>query len=225
MYRNHNHNFMSQRRKLDLKTERAIDEFLNTFFYRRMFRTRYNAVDADTVQLKGVDCVVGRMLIDNKAMSSPKYINNPKDTYSLELLAYSSRQQRDYVGWFINPELNTTHYLFVWVHDADVEPGEHITSRYQIRRLEVMLVNRADLHEYISQKCSDEKLLAYCQQIREQSLRAMNLVEFADEEEPPFLCASGQFQESPCNLIVPKAILKRFASRHCWVTPKEFINI
>lgn len=217
--------YMSTRRQRDLKTERAIDEYLLSNFYRRMFKTQSNAIDADTVQLKGVDCVVGRMLIDNKAMSSPKYINNPKDTYSLELLAYSSRQRRDYVGWFLDPELDTTHYLFVWVHDADVEPDEHITSRYQIRRLEVMLVNRADLHAYISQKCSDEKLLAYCQQIRESGRRYMYLQEFADEEEPPFLCASGQFRESPCNLIVPKAILKQFASRHCWVTPKEFTNI
>ena len=220
---NNNRNPKSTR-QADHRTERAIDTFLNRFFYRKKFR-RVESVNDDTRQKEGIDTIADGMLIDNKAMSNPRYVNAPRPTYSLELLVYSSKRRSDYLGWFLNPQLLTTHYLFVWVVEAEVAAEEYITDSRQIRRLEVMLVDRVALHQHIAKQCSDEKLLEYCRKVRRHNQPRLNIQEFGYGAGNPYLRYSDDYEESPCNLIVPKHVLKKFASKHCFVTAKEVTDI
>lgn len=213
-------------RKKDAVSEKEIETFLMRFFYRKLFR-KYENVSSTNLQLSGIDIIADGMKIDNKAMSAPQYINNPKNTFILELWVHSERRQCEYLGWFLNPDLETTHYLFVWIPDASVTPGEYITSSYQINKLEVMLVDKQKLREYISSQYSDEDLLSVCKNMVSTGSPRKDMVKLQMPylRYPPCIRFSNQLQEQPCNLVMPKSELKRFAVKHCFVTAKEIIDI
>ena len=213
-------------RSKDAVSEKEIETFLIRFFYRKLFR-RYESVPSKKIQLTGIDVFADGMKIDNKAMSAPQYINNPKKTFILELWVHSEQRQCEYLGWFLNPDLETTHYLFVWIPDASVPPGEYITSSYQINKLEVMLVDKQKLREYISSQYSDEDLLSVCKDMVStgETIKDMVKLQTPYLRYPPCIRFSNQLQEQPCNLVMPKSELKRFAVKHCFVTTKEIIDI
>ena len=214
-------------RKMDQVSEKEIGEFLNRFFYRKLFH-RYETIVDTNRQLQGVDVIADGLKIDNKAMSDPKYINNPKNTFILELWVHSEKRQCDYLGWFLNPDLDTTHYLFVWIPDANVRRGEYITSCRQINKLEVMLLDREKLHEYIFSKYSDEELLKICQDMVVGNIERTDMWKFASNNYmryPPCVRFSNHLQEKPCNLVMPKSELKKCAVKHCFVTAKEISDI
>ena len=116
--------FIETNRKADTITEKEIDIFLNKFFYFKEYK-RVKPVYEKEKQIAGIDVIVDNMFIDNKAQSSANYINKPTKTFILELLVHSIKNGQ-YIGWFLNPNLQTTHYCFVWIHDANVHPGAMI---------------------------------------------------------------------------------------------------
>lgn len=213
-------------RKNDIVSERAIEEFLMRFFYRKLFHTYKNVPETDR-QLAGIDIVADGLKIDNKAMSDPKYVNNPKNTFILELWVHSERRQCDYLGWFLNPDLETTHYLFVWIPDASVQSGTYITNSNQLNKIEVMLIDKDKLHKYISSKYSDEDLLKISQNMVAKNIEATDMWNLKPDymRYPPRIRFSNHLQEQPCNLVMPKSELKKFAIKHCFVTAKEITDI
>ena len=79
-------------REIDMPQERIVDNFLTTFFYNKCFYS-VESVNDYRRQVKGVDIIADGMYIDNKAQSSPRYVNNPKETFILEL---------SFEPWFIS---------------------------------------------------------------------------------------------------------------------------
>lgn len=214
-------------RSEDARSEREINEFLNRFFYKKTFRRFESIVDTKR-QIAGVDVIADGLMIDNKAMSNPKYINDPRDTYTLELLVHSVKHKSEYVGWFLNSELKTTHYLFVWIHEANVPKGEWLTSCKQIRKLEVMLVDKVKLHEYINSCYSDDQLWDMSVELIKKNAERTNLTKLKSDSPikyPPCIRYSTDYAERPCNIVMPKSILKKFSSKHCYVTAKEITDI
>ena len=213
-------------RKKDKVSEKEIENFLMRFFYRKLFHKYENVSDTD-LQLAGIDIIADGMKIDNKAMSDPKYINNPRNTFILELWVHSETRHCEYLGWFLNPDIETTHYLFVWIPDASVCSGTYITDSRQINKLEVMLVDKKKLHEYVSSKYSDEELLKICKDMVARNIERKDMWNFKTEHlrYPPCIRFSNHLQEQPCNLVMPKSELKKFAVKHCFVTAKAIQDI
>lgn len=214
--------YVKSTRNLDKISEQAIDNFLSEFFYSKNFES-FSFIKDKEKQISGIDVVADELLIDNKAMSSPRYINNPADTFILELLV-QSEYRGEYLGWFINPDILTTHYLFVWVHEADVNQGAYIKTSEQIQKIEVMLVDRKKLHAIINKVCDDNRLLDIAHSMITKNNRSISIKDFGYYNSPYFVY-SNQLNEKPVNLVTPKAWLKEAAIKHCFVTKKEITDI
>jgi len=109
----------------DLKKEQDImSEYMRINYYLKSFDRN----DSDFVEYKramdmqnqkeGVDVTYiknGRLyLIDEKAQMDYIYHEKPLPTFSLELLnGYSGA-----IGWFVNDNLKTKYYMFIWPHAA-----------------------------------------------------------------------------------------------------------
>ncbi len=214
--------YVESTRKYDKKSEEAINAFLARFFYPKLFK-KVKFETERSRQIAGVDVEADGLLIDNKAMSSPRFINHPAGTFILELLVHSE-EHGEYLGWFINPNIITTHYLFIWIPEATVGPSGYIFDSREIQKIEVMLVDRAKLHQEINANCTDERLLQVAHDMVAKNSRDREISEFGYYKCPHFVY-SNQLNEKPVNLVTPKAWLKRAAVKHCFVTAKEIIDI
>ena len=214
--------YVESTRRYDKQSEEAINEFLSRFFYPKFFN-KFRFETSKEQQIAGVDVVADGLLIDNKAMSSPRFVNNPANTFILELLVHSERRG-EYLGWFVNPDIITTHYLFIWIPEANVRPGQYITNSKEIQKIEVMLVDRAKLHQEINAHCTDDRLLQVARDMITKNSRDREIPEFGYYRCPHFVY-SNQLNEKPVNLVTPKDWLKRAAVKHCYVTAKEVTDI
>ena len=214
--------YIESTRRYDKQSEEAMNEFLSRFFYPKIFKN-FRFETSKEQQILGVDTVADGLLIDNKAMSSPRFVNNPANTFILELLVHSERRG-EYLGWFINPDIITTHYLFIWIPEANVSKGQYITDSKQIQKIEVMLVDRAKLHQVINAKCTDDRLLQVARDMVAKNSPDREIPEFGYYKCPHFRY-STQLNEKPVNLVTPKDWLKQAAVKHCFVTSKEITDI
>ena len=209
-------------RKADHISERAVDEFLNRFFYKKVFN-KIQPITDGSMQLKGVDIIADGLKIDNKAMSDPQYLNNPANSFVLEICSFAQGQYQ--LGWFLNPALETTHYLFVWLHEVDVQPGGYITNSKQIKQIEVMLVNKEKIHEYINSCHSDQELKDTAKLMILKKLDRKYTVNFGLKKPTIHFAHSIHKAEGPVTLVVPKNILKQSAEKHCIVTAQSSTDI
>ena len=214
--------YIESTRKYDKQSEEAINAFLARFFYPKLFK-KFRFETNETRQKAGVDFEADGLLIDNKAMSSPRFVNNPAKTFILELLVHSDKYG-EYLGWFVNPNIITTHYLFIWIPEAKVGPSGYILDSREIQKIEVMLVDRTKLHQEINAVCSDERLLQVAHDMVAKNSLDREIPEFGYYKCPHFVY-STQLNEKPVNLVTPKDWLKRAAIKHCFVTAKEIIDI
>lgn len=214
--------YVKSTRNLDKISEQAVNNFLSEFFYSKTFEN-FSFIEDKEKQISGIDVVADGLLIDNKAMSSPRYINNPANTFILELLV-QSEYRGEYLGWFINPEILTTHYLFAWIHNADVRQGAYIKTSEQIQKIEVMLIDRNKLHAIINKICDDNRLLDIAHSMIIKNSHSISIKDFGHYNSPYFVY-SNQLNEKPVNLVTPKAWLKKAAIKHCFVTKKEIVDI
>lgn len=158
------------------------------------------------------------MKIDNKAMSDKKYLNNPANSFILEICSFNGGQYN--LGWYLNEDLETTHYLFVWLHKVDVPKGAYITDSRQIKKIEIMLVNRKEVHDLINTYVTDEEL-----KNRAKTMIRCNMDENRIVGTPLKLRYSTDKAEAPVTLVVPKFLYKKIAIKHCYVTPSEIVDI
>ncbi len=214
--------YVESTRKYDKQSEEALNAFLGRFFYPKLFK-KVKFETSRERQIIGVDVEADGLLIDNKAMSSPRFINNPANTFILELLVHSELRG-EYLGWFVNPDIITTHYLFIWIPEAKVGPSGYILDSKEIQKIEVMLVDRVKLHQIINESCTDERLLQIAHDMVAKNSRDREISEFGYYRCPHFVY-SNQLNEKPVNLVTPKNWLKKAAVKHCFVTAKEIIDI
>lgn len=205
-------------RVADNKQERIVNKFLELFYYNKHYGSVEMVEDKER-QTSGIDVIADGMLIDNKAQSGVKYINNPTDTYILEL-SFLNKYQEETVGWFLDTKSKTTHYLFVWIHDAIVGEDNRIIPYRGINKVEVMLVDKSKLREMIGKVYSDYSLISIARKMRDlerpHQYTYMNGIKFSH---------TPTLDEKPCNLVLSKDKLLECAVEHCFVTPDEIIHI
>ena len=216
-------------RPKDDSQENIINQFLIPYYFEKLF-TNVRPVDDTSMQGKGVDIkcdskTVQDMLVDIKAQSSEKYINNPRPTYSLEVSTYN-RLGEEITGWFFAPDSLTEYYTFVWIHEAKVNSNGRINRADDIQKLEVMTVDAIALQDYIDDVLDEHDMYDVLNIAQSMRWREEEIIE---------VCPGIRFRhshhlrEKPVNLVVHKDILQRFAlsgkAGHCWVTKDSIKEI
>ena len=134
-----------------MRAEQALSAFLDEFFYQRLldegrFSSFLRITDKET-QLKGIDVIgcsgISEAYIDEKAQLH--YINKHLPTFAFELSFLSG--EKECIGWFLNDELKTTHYLLLW-------PNARTTSLERVKQsdfthVEAMMISKSNLKKYL----------------------------------------------------------------------------
>jgi hypothetical protein len=169
-------------------------------------------------QIKGIDLIADGKKIDVKAQSSTKYINNPTKTYILEL-SFLGDDGAEIPGWFINNQILTDVYAFLWIPKAEAIGGR-IPEVSCIHEVELMLVDKHKLKAFINETYDDKALMEIGCWMREKGERRLSSsIDGIHFSHTPTLW------EKPSNIVGQKEFYKQFAIRHCIVTPKEIIDI
>ena len=208
-------------RKLDSIQEKIINQFLLNNYFSKLNQTAKLNYDAELQKL-GVDLQTqnknGNIVnFDIKAQASPKYINMPTSTFILELSSLT-KYKEPYIGWFLNKELITDYYVFAWIHSAKVNAQGYIDSEADIEKVEVMVVHRQSLYDYIMSLTNSKSLEDVAASMRENNITRCELVKGIH------FSHSAHLFEKPVCLVVKKHILKKFTlgkAYHCMVTPTK----
>ena len=191
-------------RGFDTKQEHIVNKFLETEFFAKLGKPYEMVYDFDR-QIKGIDVVVGGKNIDIKAQSSPRYINNPTDTYILEL-QFLNKYGKEMDGWFLNDDLETDFYAFVWIPVATTNVDGSLTSPYDIKETYLMVVDKNRMKDYILSRHPKESLKEMCRKARKRDERVSYYID--DGLKFSF---SPKLAEKPCNIVASRGFLKKFA--------------
>lgn len=196
-------------RPIDSKQERVIMEFLSKYLYAKAY-PEHEIVEDRNLQLEGVDIAIplpsGIEYHDAKAQASKLYINNPTQTFSMELLF--DHNDSECVGWFLRPGLLTHVYALCWVNRAKVNAHGYIDNADDIEELEVMLLDKQELKGFINTYFYDEALYATAQKMRAQGTTRLFL------NDAMYMVYSDKLNERPVNLVVKKWALEKCAYEH-----------
>lgn len=213
-------------RKTDSKQEKLFNQFLFDYFFSKINKTSKLIYDRE-LQIAGVDlqfngAKTGNLLnVDIKAQSSKKYLNAPRPTFLLELSSIN-RYGEDFVGWFLNPDLITDYYAFMWIPKAKVNADGGINSPDDIEKAEVMLVSKKKIKIYISEllkRKGYDNLQSVVDDMRTNEIERIPLEKGINFSHTPTL------YEKPVNIVVHKNILKRFSIAHYIVTKENVKKI
>ena len=210
----------------DRRNEALMNQFMRLYYYSKLLNSDGTGVESEFIndesrQKRGVDVILSkdkkRYIIDEKAQMD--YIHNPNGplrTFALELLNSSSGR----VGWFINDDLETEYYMFIWPH-ADGQ----LVSVDNIEYAQYALVEKNRLREVI------EKQYKNADGLREYALRLSrgNLDGTTEKynrlyyrslpfDEKAYLVYTKEPTEDdngkverPVNLVVKKTLIERVA--------------
>lgn len=216
----------SSTRQSDQKQEHIITRFLNEKLYKMIYDDP-EVVTADTVadvggelldgktlQKNGVDIILhmpqGDVYHDIKAQSSPKYINNPRPTYAMELLTDIITRDGENIGtvdgWFTHNDL-TDYYALVWIDEAKVNERGRIEKPEDIYVVEVAFVDKAALKQYLFAELliNDDYLLREAKEMRDRNIPKRH---YSDGMTASY---SAQLAERPVSLVISRDLLERFA--------------
>lgn len=163
----------------DVEQEKVIIECLQETLFKKYLTPVYK-VQAESVsfdkdsktQFAGVDLKIVSpntdeiKLVDVKAQTN-NYLGAPTNTFCLELGSANKKFKRP--GWWLNPDLDTTHYLFVWITECNAKTVSYtsytgttktrkiVESPADILKYHAMIVNVQHAHEWLSaQGCTDD---------------------------------------------------------------------
>lgn len=187
----------------DLQNEQVLAQYLDLYFYTRIVVENTTRIaDINAQQYAGIDITFDynnkRYLVDEKGYLTKPTIQN---TFVLELSFINPQGQR-IEGWFYNPEKHTTHYLLCW---ADREPikiyKEDLTIDH-FKRVEVMLVNRFILQNYLNQRYGINREYIYT---NHQFLLNQTAIDrlFLPNSKSRYTLSKG-LPEQPLNLVMTK---------------------
>lgn len=210
----------------DRRNEALMNQFMRMYYYSKLLNSDGSSVKSEFIsdesrQKQGVDVIFLRdkkkYVIDEKAQIDYIYrTEGPLGTFALELLNSSSGK----IGWFINDELETEYYMFIWPH-AD----GRLMSVNNIEYAQYALVEKSRLKEMI------EKRYQSVERLREYALRlSKGSLEGATEQNNRLYYKRDPFDdnaylvytreptgkkegkvEKPVNLVVKKAMLEMVA--------------
>lgn len=222
---------IGSRYEIDRRNEAKMNQFMWLHYYSRLKNTDGTKVRCEFIsdkarQTQGIDVIYSRndrkYVIDEKAQIDYIY-EGPLNTFVLELLNGSSGR----VGWFINNELKTEYYMFIWPH-ADVQYNDkQLRSVDDIEYARYALVERTRLKRKIeSQYPSVDRLMDYAIRLLEGSLEgAYEKNNRRYFKKPPFdrdvylvytmppthRTSEGGKVEQPVNLVVSRKLIEEVA--------------
>ncbi len=212
--------------EVDKKSEVLMNQFMRNYYYSRLVNAdgtevKKQFIEDEKRQKQGIDVIYLkngiRYIVDEKAQMDYIYREEgPLPTFALELLNSSSGN----IGWFINDELETEYYMFIWPHaDRKLLTVESIEYAYYA------LVERNKLKKKVEEKYFVEgRLREYAEKISKGSLSGTyennNKVyykkwPFDDDTylvytKEPIGRLAGK-KERPVNLVVKKSIIEEVA--------------
>ena len=218
----------------DKKKEKLMNEFMLAHYYSKLSNLDGTSIQVEIIgdkemQKQGVDVVYTRdsrkYIVDEKAQID--YITNPIPTFALEILNSASGK----VGWFINDELKTEYYMFIWPKAEQ----RNIQKIDDIKYADYALVEKKRLVDEVeAMQITSDKLLAYARSLAEEKLDgAYEKNNRLYYKEPPFdegiyLVYTKPPQgdvdgkvERPVNLVVIKSALERWAEEFGTLPKKD----
>lgn len=210
--------YMKSNFKKDINVEREVGKFLDIHLYPHI-SNHFFRVDSKNFQKKGIDLELEskglEYLIDEKCAFY--YANKNLQSFTFELSFKFNGHIK--TGWFLNPELNTTHYNLMWLNTIDSRISPLDITAEQIREIEVMTISKERIQEYLNKlNLSDEKLKILAENQRLKKIKRNFLNKGID------LIFSNSIPEEPINLKINKVILKELAEQHYKVNNKEILN-
>lgn len=163
-------------------------------------------------QTKGLDISTPMGEVDEKMAVS--YINKEIDTFSLELVTLN-RKRSEMKGWFVNEELENTHYILGWIK---AKKNSNITLE-DIIQVEVVIVSKDKLKAYIN-KYFDLSRIDYAHTLFKNgvSVKDVNNKMGLNMDKHKFiLYYSPKLTEKPMNLILKKELYIKLADKHLCV--------
>lgn len=213
----------SPRREANERNTAIINDYLDKCVYTvENGFTEVSRVFDRQRQVKGIDITFAYngeyFLADEKAASD--YINrdHPLRTFSLEL-AFVNRDNMIMDGWFLNDEIRTDSYVFVWIDTADMHPISAdkpdimvLDGVNAIKSGDIALVYKEDVERYLeSLGWTKDKLRAKCDQIidNDGNVNLGNVWKDGCK-----FSYSTQLVEQPVNVLVPRDKMIEIAKFH-----------
>lgn len=194
---------MQSRFNRDIQVESEIAKYLDNKFYNN-FVTGFKRYNDELSQNQGIDVhfewpTLGKILVDEKSNSSPKYINKFIPTFAFEIQNTRSGN----IGWLIDDKKLTEYYLliYVWARYPESVP-------ISVEKLHCILVSRKSIRDYLeSNNFSDKELLAKCDMAKNQSLSGKIPGPINDF----YFYYTPWLQEQPFNIIIRRNILSNLS--------------
>ena len=210
------------KRVKDSKQEKIINDFANQYFFSKVCRNS-SLNNLRSTQLVGVDVVADGVNYDLKAQASPRYLNNPRDTFIVEI-SFIDKEGDRVDGWFINEEIITDTYGFIWIPQTKTGADGYIQSVNDIDKIEIMLVDRKNLHDGIVSILGNTSFMDIENELLDR--------EAYDNADRPCIYRNGikfvlsnDLAEAPICAVLKKDFLKKYAKGHYIVTKEKISEI
>jgi hypothetical protein len=117
----------------DKTREESLSAFMEDEVYPKV-TSDFTRIKDPTKQRRGHDmkCVFNwdytPKVVDEKAQNSDRYICSPTPTFVLELFGESWKNREKYgnIGWYLNDDIETDYYVFVWLPDVSLFRVNHM---------------------------------------------------------------------------------------------------
>ena len=208
-------------RERDSRVEKFISQYLDICFYPRISKN-FNRVQDKGDQLMGRDVELEfnnkKIIIDEKA--SIYYINKDIPTFAMEI-SFKNRIGSISDGWFINTNLDTTHYLLIWPFSNDTQKEGWEINLSDIRQLRCILIEKNKILSYLESKGHNINFLKRkADEIREADIGGPLL----RTQLPYYFYYTKKLYEQPINLILRRPLIEELSDGH-WMVNSESATV
>lgn len=203
-------------RKQDSKSELAVAQFLDCYFYPVYVQNAKRHVDAET-QLKGIDVTFNykgkkQLLVDEKAAVHFVNKNIPTFAFEIDFIATDNKRKQ---GWLFDKDKLTQYYLLCWIK---AEKTQGLTCS-DILQVEILLIERKAIFGLLQSYGLQKKRVLEMASL----LRASNKFgpAYKRNGQPFYFYFTQHLHEKPINIVIRKQALKVLATFHKTITRKS----
>ena len=204
----------------DTQVEQEIADFLDTNFYSTEVKKFYRYREKQD-QESGKDIHMewknrGRIIVDEKSMSSAKYINKFLSTFAFEIQNTNSGK----IGWLLDDTKVTDYYLLIYVWAK-----EPYNVPINVKKLYCILIERGELLRYLTKEGWDkESMLEKCSNAKQDGLEKAIDKDGPNVHEFIYFFLSPDLHEKPFNIIIRREKLEQLSIARFWVHPDNKIE-
>ena len=206
-------------RAIDSKQENIVNAFIDKYFFKKIFKNS-SIINDRELQVNGVDIIADGKNYDLKAQSSPRYLNNPTDTFIVEI-SFLNKVGNRVDGWFLKDTI-TDDYVFIWLPKVNVGDDGYIHSVEDIEEAEIIIADKESLYDAVIKTLGDksfwdieDELISLNEHATARPFRYINDIKYV---------MSTQLYEMPICAVLPKSFIKKCAVGHYHVTKQSIIT-